>query len=122
MTLMDEINATAGFWAEEENFWLEGPDFFRANMVEDVVMHFPEPTGKLTGPQILAALEKAPRWDAVTFYDRDMEKLGNKVRITYRAEARRNGFASYVARCESVYVKLGSDWLLASHKQEALDR
>ncbi|MAM62140.1 nuclear transport factor 2 family protein [uncultured Maritimibacter sp.] len=119
---MDQINATAGFWAEEENFWLEGPDFFRANMVDDAVMDFPEPTGRLKGQQVLAALENAPRWDGVNFFDRNMEKLGNKVRITYRAEAQRYGADSYVAKCESVYVKLGSDWLLASHKQEPLER
>lgn len=122
MTALDDIAATESFWAEEENFWLEGPDFFRANMVKDAVMDFPEPTGLLKGEQVLNALENAPRWDSVSFFDRDMEALGNKVRLTYRAEGKRDGAAAYVAKCESVYVKSGGDWLLTCHKQVPLER
>ncbi|HBZ44409.1 MAG TPA: nuclear transport factor 2 family protein [Maritimibacter sp.] len=122
MTNRDDFVSRSTFWADEENFWLEGPDFFRANMVPDAVMEFPEPTGRLKGDQVLAALENVPRWDKVVFFDRNMEKLGNKVRLSYRAEAWRNGEAEYVAQCESTYAKLGGDWLLTAHKQERLER
>ncbi|MBV7407599.1 nuclear transport factor 2 family protein [Maritimibacter sp. DP1N21-5] len=124
MTYSDDTSAapeaSAHFWGEEENFWLEGPDYYRAHMVPDAVMSFPEPTGLLKGEQVLAALENAPRWDRVVFFDKTRETLGNKVRLTYRAEGWKDGAASYLARCESTYVKMGGDWLLASHKQEPI--
>lgn len=116
----DDVMKTESFWAEEENFWLEGPDFYRANMVPDAVMEFPEPTGTLKGPQILAALENAPRWEKVVFFDRSREMLGNKVRLTYRAEGWQNGEAIYVAKCDSTYVKMGGEWLLTHHRQEPI--
>ncbi len=122
MTSLDDTPATESLWAEEENFWLEGPDFYRAHMVPDAVMDFPEPTGLLKGEQVLNALENAPRWDSVSFFDRDVEKLGNKARLAYRAEGKRDGVAAYVAKCESVYVKSAGDWLLTCHKQVPLER
>ena len=122
MNTMDDIHASESFWADEENFWLEGPDFYRAHMVLDAVMYFPEPTGILKGEQVLAALENAPRWDSVSFFDRHVEALGNKVRLTYRAEGKRDSAPSYIAKCESTYVKMGGDWYLACHKQEPLER
>ena len=121
MTQFDDrtanLDASANFWGEEENFWLEGPDYYRAHMVPDAVMDFPEPTGLLKGEQVLAALENAPRWDSVVFFDRHIESLGNKARLTYRAEAWKNGARAYEAKCESTYVKTGGDWLLTCHKQ-----
>ena len=121
-TSISETAQTLNLWAEEEEFWLSGPDFYRAHMVPDAVMYFPEPTGILKGEQVLAALEAAPRWGRVTFFDTDLEALGNKVRLTYRAEAQREGSDVHVSKCESTYVKMEGAWLLACHKQEPLER
>lgn len=122
MITMDDINTTQSLWAEEENFWLEGPDYFRAHMDRDAVMYFPEPTGMLRGTQILDALENAPRWDNVIFFNRSVETAADKVRLVYRAEASQIGGRSYVAQCESIYEKDAGDWKLTCHRQEPKKR
>lgn len=109
-----------GLWATEEDFWLEGPDFYRANLARDAVMSFPDAAGTLSGEAIMRSLENAPRWGGVAFSDQKVEVDGDKVTLRYHAVARRDGQADYEADCQTVYSRDAGGYVLTSHVQRAV--
>lgn len=118
MTAMPKTSPDhAGLWAMEEDFWLEGPAFYRAHMAPDAVMSFPDAVGTLKGEKIVQALENAPRWGGVRFSAQKMEVEGDKVVLHYHATARRDGQTDYEADCQSVYVSDPGGFVLSSHIQ-----
>ncbi len=121
MNAMPKTNADhTGLWAMEEDFWLEGPAFYRAHMARDAVMSFPDAAGTLRGEAIVQALENAPRWGGVRFTDQHVEVEGDTVKLRYHAVARRDGQAEYKADCQSVYSRDAGGYLLSSHVQHAV--
>jgi hypothetical protein len=104
-------------WATEENFWLEGPNFYRAHMTRDAVMSFPPPVGELRGDDIIESLRNTPRWEAVRFSDQQMKVEPGRIVLRYHATARRFGADVYEAECETVYRHDAGGLLLAAHRQ-----
>lgn len=107
-------------WALEENFWLEGPAFYRAHMSENAEMWFPDRPEALKGEQILAALENAPRWESVVFDDQQMEVIDDRVTLRYHATAQRDGQDDYHAHCTTTYVRDPGGLKLVEHHQRAV--
>lgn len=112
--------AHTSLWAMEENFWLEGEDFYRAHLAEDAAMWFPGQKEPRRGAAIVDALRNAPRWEAVAFSDQEMEVDGDRVTLRYTATARRDGQDVYTARCVSTYRRTVAGMLLAEHRQRAV--
>ena len=104
-------------WAVEENFWLEGPDFYRAHMAEDAVMWFPDQPGPRRGEEILDALRNVPRWESVAFSDQQMEVDDDRVTLRYTATARQDGAAVYSAQCVTIYQRDAGGLRLSEHRQ-----
>ena len=107
-------------WAIEENFWLEGPAFYRAHMAEDAEMWFPDRPGPLKGAQILDALKNAPRSEAVTFDHQQMEVVDDRITLRYHATARRDGQDDYAAHCTTTYLRDPGGLSLVEHHQRAV--
>ncbi len=107
-------------WATEENFWLEGPNFYRAHMAEDAEMWFPDRDGVLRGEEILDALKNAPRWEAVVFTEQQVEVTDDGVVLRYHATARADGEDVYTAHCTSTYRRDASGLKLVAHRQRAV--
>ena len=109
-----------GPWATEENFWLEGPDFYRARMATDAAMWFPDRAAPLKGEAIIDALQNAPRWERVRFSDKSMTVEDDRITLRYHAVARRNGRDAYAADCETTYLRDSTGLLrLVEHRQRA---
>lgn len=106
-------------WATEENFWLEGPDFYRAHMVDDAEMWFPDRKEPRRGDEILDALRNVPRWESVQFSDQEMEVDDARVTLRYTATARRDGQDEYTAHCTSIYKRDAGGLKLIEHHQRA---
>lgn len=106
-------------WATEENFWLEGPNFYRAHMARDARMSFPDTVGTLEGEEIIDALRNAPRWDSVVFSDKSMSVEGDRMILRYHASARRYDMPAYEATCKTVYFRDTGRLLLTEHVQRA---
>ncbi|MFV2053401.1 DUF4440 domain-containing protein [Aliiroseovarius sp. YM-037] len=104
-------------WDNEQSFWLDGPDFFRANMTKDARMVFPDPVGILKGDEILQGLEGAPRWASVSFDEKSLSQTATTAVLTYKATGERDGDDPYAALCCSTYVKASGDWKLLAHQQ-----
>lgn len=104
-------------WAMEENFWLEGADFYRANMADGAEMWFPDRSEPRRGQEILDALRNAPRWEAVVFTDKTMDVDGARVTLRYTATARRDGQDVYAAECVTVYARTPGGLRLVEHRQ-----
>jgi len=107
-------------WAIEENFWLEGPDFYRAHLGEDAEMWFPDRSAPLKGEAILDALKNVPRWEAVVFSHQDMVVADDRITLRYRATARREGSAAYKAHCTTTYLRDSGALRLIEHRQRAV--
>lgn len=107
-------------WALEENFWLEGPAFYRAHMTRDAEMWFPDRPGALKGQKILDALENTPRWEGVVFDHQKLEVADDRITLRYHATARRDGQDDYTAHCTTTYVREPDGLKLAEHHQRAL--
>lgn len=107
-------------WAVEENFWLEGPDFYRAHMDADAAMWFPDRKEPRRGQEILDALRNAPRWEGVTFADQQMEVDDDRVTLRYTATARRDGTEVYTAYCVTIYQRDPGGLRLVEHRQRAV--
>ena len=107
-------------WATEENFWLEGPDFYRAHLADDAAMYFPDRPGPLRGDAILDALKNEPRWDAVVFTKQDMAVDDDRITLRYHATARREGRDAYSAHCTTIYLRDAGGLKLVEHHQRAV--
>ena len=116
MTNKEELSAL------ERNFWLEGAEYYRANLAEDCLMVFPEPVGVLARERSIAAIEEGPRWSAVRLDDLQVRQLVQDVVVlVYRATGERDGQEKpYEALATSTYVKQQGDWKLALHQQTPL--
>jgi hypothetical protein len=107
-------------WALEERFWTGGADVYEASMHHECVMAFPQ-VGILSGGAIVDAVRAAPRWRAVAMTERTLAHPSEEVAVlAYRAEADA-GSGPYRATCISVYVRSGTQWLLAQHAQIPVD-
>ena len=107
-------------WATEENFWLEGPNFYRAHMAENAEMWFPDRREPLRGAEILDALENVPRWEAVRFDHQQMDVVDDRITLRYHATARRDGQDDYSAHCVSTYRRDSGGLKLIDHRQRAV--
>lgn len=106
-------------WAREAAFWTGDAAAARAALEPDCVMAFPAPAGIIAGAgAILAALEAAPRWEAVDMDGRILAVPDPALRVlAYRAEARRTGGDPYRAFCTSVWRRGAAGWRLVQHQQ-----
>ena len=107
-------------WATEENFWLEGPNFYRAHMAKDAEMWFPDRPSPLKGDEILDALKTAPRWEAVVFSHQSMMVSQDRITLRYHATAQTDGQDVYDAHCTTVYLHDAGGLRLIEHRQRAL--
>lgn len=103
-------------WRMENRFWLDGPEFYKANMAAEAVMVFAG-VGVMQGEAILDGLRQAPRWNEVEMDGQASAALGETSVLSYRATARREGEEPYRAVCSSTYVRRGDDHVLLAHHQ-----
>jgi ketosteroid isomerase-like protein len=110
---------TAELVALEEQFWRDAGDldFYRANVVESVVMVFPPPFGVMTGDRLLDAVAQASPWTEVELSEVEVVELGDTAIVAYRVRAKRGGGDPYVTYAGSAYVRSGGAWKLALHQQ-----
>jgi hypothetical protein len=102
----------------EERFWKGKTDFYRANVLDDALMVFPEPTGVLDKDEAVDATERSERWSAVEFQDVKAIGLGGGVSLlVYKAHAARGKGSTYSTLASSVYVERDGSVLLAFHQQ-----
>jgi hypothetical protein len=108
-------------FALEERFWKEGADYYRRRLAPGAMMVFPEPAGVLLAEDIVAGVEKAPRWTQVELEEHRLLELDERAAlVTYKAIARRPDGARYATRASSAYVSDGQAWRLAFHQQTPL--
>ena len=107
-------------WAIEENFWLEGPDFYRAHMAEDAEIWVPDRAEPLKGVEILDALKNVPRWEAVVFDHQNMAVDGDRITLRYHATAQAEGQDAYAAHCTTTYLRDPGGLKLIEHRQRAV--
>jgi hypothetical protein len=108
--------------ALEEEGWRalaagEGAGFYAEHCTDDALMIFP---GGMVMDRDAAVqgLRDAPGWAEYTLADWRAAPLGDDAGVVvYRAEARREGEAPYVALMSSTYVRDGGTWRLALHQQ-----
>ncbi|MFD1882551.1 DUF4440 domain-containing protein [Paracoccus pacificus] len=108
--------ADDAIWADEEAFWVLGAAEAGRRLDPACVMAFPQ-TGILQGQQILEALSRAPRWQAVDMTARHSAEGEGVVVIGYHAVARRADGEVYRAYCTSTWIRRGEDWRLIQHQQ-----
>jgi hypothetical protein len=106
----------------EERFWESAGDrdFYRDNFADDGVMALP--TGLMTKPEVLDAMNGASEWSDYTIDDLHHVEVGDDVTaLVYTTNARHLGSAgAYRAAVTSVYVKRNGAWLLVLHQQTPL--
>lgn len=108
----------AEIWALEQGFWTEGPEHYRAHMHDACLMALPPPAGIMTGREILAAIEAAPRWRSVNMHGRSLARPSpGAIVVAYQAEGVREGEPPYRAICSSTYHRAGDGWRLIQHQQ-----
>jgi hypothetical protein len=111
------MSVTSELLGLERRFWLEGADFYRENLAEDVLLVFPG-AGLMRRADAVAGIEAAPRWLRVDIRDEQLLQLGPESRLLcYKALAHREGEAEYSALVSSVYVRRGGAWKLLFHQQ-----
>ncbi len=120
MTFANDPIAHTSLWATEENFWLEGPDFYRAHLAGNAEMWFPDRPEPLKGDEILDALRNVPRWEEVAFSQQTVTVADDQVTLRYHAVARREGQDDYRAHCKSTYLRDSGGLRLIEHRQRAL--
>ncbi len=106
----------------EQKFWTKGAGFFDRNLAYAAIMVFPDPVGVLTRERIAESLGGEARWAEVTFEDRQLLELSDRIALlTYKAIARRRKGEPYVVRASSAYLRDGGAWKLAFHQQTPLE-
>lgn len=109
--------ATMDLLELERRFWLEGAQFYRQNLAEQVLMVFPG-IGPMRRAEAIAGVENAPRWTQVEIVDEQTLELGPTIRLLYyRATAGRQEDGEYSVFVSSVYVLQGGEWKLTFHQQ-----
>lgn len=105
----------------ERRFWLDGAEFYRQHLAEEVLMVFPG-VGAMNRPDAIAGVEAAPRWTHVEMVDEHIMEIGSSTRILcYRAKARREEDGEYSVLVSSLYVREGGEWKLKFHQQTPTD-
>jgi hypothetical protein len=112
-------------WAFEESLWTASPDHYRESIDEQCLMVLPADPFVFTGEQSVEAVSNTPRWDEVSFSQRQVARpQEGLIVIAYKAEASRAG-QSYTAYCTSVYRHLPDAtgerteqrWQVVQHQQ-----
>jgi hypothetical protein len=105
----------------ERRFWLDGAEFYREHLAEEVLMVFPG-VGVMNRPATIAGVESAARWAHVEMADQHIMEVGPNTRILcYRARARRQENGEYAVFVSSLYVRQGGEWKLKFHQQTVAD-
>lgn len=112
----------AQLWQRERDFWLSPAADHAAGLSPHCLMAFAPPAGILRGRDaILASLRAAPRWAAVEFEQRALERADPDTAVlAYRALGSRPGEPPYRAYCSSTYRRDGRGWRLVQHQQTPL--
>jgi hypothetical protein len=101
----------------EARFWKGSADYYARNLAADALMVFGDPVGVMDRDETVRSIADAPRWQDVAFEDVAFVVLTpDAAVVTYRASARREDGAQYIARASSAYVNRGG-WRLAFHQQ-----
>ncbi|MFT4151878.1 MAG: DUF4440 domain-containing protein [Paracoccaceae bacterium] len=105
-------------WNRERRLWTGGvPDYLR--LMDDLcLMALPEKGILAPGP-ILAAVETAPRWSAVSFEERTVSETDGMAILGYIARAER-GTGDYRALCTSVWLRRVDGWRIVQHQQSPI--
>jgi hypothetical protein len=120
-SVVPDSSSDVALWEMERGFWLNDAAYYTTFLAPDCIMVFPEPPGVLVGGEIIAALDKAPRWKTIEMQNQSLVSLDPHVAVlTYRAMAQRDGEPVYAALCSSIYTHANSQWLLVHHQQTPL--
>ena len=97
-----------------------GGDFYGDLMTTDSAMVLAH-GAVLTRSDVVASLRNAPAWDGYDLRDVRLVTTGQEgAALVYRARARREGEADFVAAMSSVYVRVDGRWRLALYTQTPL--
>ena len=110
-------------WRLERRCWGEGTAYYRAILAPRAVMAFE--SGILVGRDILAALERAPRWQSFELSAQTVVRpVAGLVVLAYRAMAHRPEQDPYAAWCTSTWMLAPGQpadgtagWRLVQHQQ-----
>ncbi|MBB3235546.1 nuclear transport factor 2 family protein [Phyllobacterium endophyticum] len=120
-SVVSDSSSDVALWEMERGFWLSDAAYYTTFLAPDCIMVFPEPPGVLVGDEIIAALDKAPRWNKIEMQNQSLVSLDPHVAVlTYRATAQRGSEPAYEALCSSIYTHANSQWLLVHHQQTPL--
>nr|WP_243446014.1 DUF4440 domain-containing protein [Polymorphobacter fuscus] len=99
--------------------WIGDADHYHELIDDACVMVLPAPPFVLTGAQAIDAVADTPRWQTVTFSDRQvMRPEEGLIVIAYRAHASRDGADAYDAFCTTTMRRLEHDvWRVVQHQQ-----
>jgi hypothetical protein len=116
---------TAGvedLWEMEEAFWLQGREYYLANLAPGAVMYFPGQTDLLDREAIIKSIDDRDRWSHLMMEDcHRIDPRPDIAILTYLAQAKRSeSAAEYRAHCVSCYQMRGDNWLLSYHQQIAI--
>ena len=118
MALEDELLAI------ERGFWLDGEDFFLANVDEKCLLVFPQMgqmVGSFTREQVAATAQPTNRWRDLGISGTHLAALDSDVALlSYRADVTRFDGMPYRALVSSAYVRRYGMWKLAFHQHSPL--
>lgn len=112
-------------WAFEESLWTASPDHYRDSIDEACLMVLPAHPFVFAGAQSIDAVANTPRWEQVSFSDKQIARpQEGLIVIAYQAEARR-GDEAYRAYATSTYRHLPNAagehtedrWQVVQHQQ-----
>ena len=115
----------ARIWTFEESLWTADPQHYAESIDEACLMVLPTPPYVFTGGQAIDAVSNTPRWEQVSFSDRQVSRpQEGLIVIAYKAEASR-GEERYTAHCTSTYRHLPDAhgerteerWQVVQHQQ-----
>lgn len=106
-------------WEFEESLWTGDAEQYRALIDECCVMVLPERPFVLSAEQAIEAVADTPRWSEVTFSEQQvMRPQEGLITIAYKAEAKRDAAAGYVAYCTTTMRRIAHDvWRVVQHQQ-----
>ena len=105
-------------WNFEKSLWVGDAEHYRALIDEACLMVLPTPPYVLSGEAAVAAVADTPRWEQVTFADRQIARPEEGlIVVAYHIDASR-GDERYQAHCTSTYRRRGhEDWQVVQHQQ-----
>jgi hypothetical protein len=112
-------------WAFEESLWTASREHYADSIDDQCLMVLPAIPFVFTGGQSVEAVSNTPRWEQVSFTDRQVARpQEGLIVIAYKAEASR-GDERYTAYCTSTYRHLpGASgerteerWQVVQHQQ-----